>query len=75
MKLVSPFGKLAISYLSLIMEFADNGDLFQKICEHQKNNTCFAEEEIWSIFIQVVIGLRALHEMKILHRDLKVLFP
>lgn len=54
------------------MEFADNGDLFQKITEHQKNNTNFSENEIWSVFIQVVIGLRALHELKILHRDLKV---
>ena len=53
------------------MEFADNGDLFQKICEHQKNNTCFSETEIWSIFIQVVRGLRALHELQIMHRDMK----
>ena len=57
------------------MEFADNGDLFQKICEHQKNNTSFSESEIWSIFVQVVVGLRALHELKILHRDLKALIP
>ena len=53
------------------MEFADNGDLFQKICEHQKNGTSFSETEIWSIFIQVVRGLRSLHELQIMHRDLK----
>jgi len=57
---------------SIVMEFADNGDLFQKICEHQKNNTHFSEDEIWSIFIQVVRGLRALHDLNIMHRDLKV---
>ena len=54
------------------MEFADNGDLFQKITEHQKNSTCFTENEIWLVFIQVVKGLRALHDLKILHRDMKV---
>ena len=54
------------------MEFADKGDLFQKICEHQKNHTNFSESEIWTILIQVIVGLRALHELNILHRDLKV---
>jgi NIMA (never in mitosis gene a)-related kinase 1/4/5 len=33
------------------MEYADNGDLFQKITEHQKNKTTFSEQEIWKIFI------------------------
>ena len=55
------------------MEFADNGDLFQKITDHQKKGTFFTEEEIWHVFIQVVRGLRALHELKILHRDMKVM--
>lgn len=53
------------------MEFADNGDLFQKICQHQSKGTYISEKEIWTIFIQMVLGLKALHEMKILHRDLK----
>jgi NIMA (never in mitosis gene a)-related kinase len=53
------------------MEYADNGDLFQKICTHQKGSTYFKEEDIWKIFINVVRGLRALHELRIFHRDLK----
>ena len=53
------------------MEYADSGDLFQKICEHQKNNTFFKEDDIWKIFIKVVRGLKCLHEIMIFHRDLK----
>lgn len=57
--------------LSIIMEYADGGDLYEKINTHTKNNTKFSEEEIWSIVIQITRGLKAMHELKILHRDLK----
>jgi len=65
-------------YFSIIMEFADNGDLYQKITMNKKNNTLFDEESIWKVFIQVklkkvIIGLRALHKLNIMHRDLKVI--
>lgn len=59
--------------LYIVMEYMNSGDLFQKIETHRKDNSSFPEAEIWSIFTQVVQGLRALHHMKIMHRDLKVL--
>jgi len=54
------------------MEYADGGDLLQKIFEYKKKGCQFKEEEIWDIFVQIVKGLTTLHELKILHRDIKV---
>jgi len=59
------------SSLCLIMEFADRGDLYQKIIQNKKKAIFLEEMEIWRIFIQLVKGLKSLHELKILHRDLK----
>lgn len=53
------------------MEYADNGDLFQKICDNQTNGTSMNEQEVWTIFIQIVRGLKAMHDLNIMHRDLK----
>ena len=57
--------------LGMVMEFADGGDLYQKIVENRKTQRLFEESDIWRIFIQLVKGLKALHELNILHRDLK----
>ena len=54
--------------LCIVMEYADEGDLFQKITLYQKLKTSFDEADIWRIFIQITKGLNDLHEYKILHR-------
>lgn len=54
------------------MEFADDGDLYQKIVDRKKRKELFEESEIWSVLIQTVVGLRTLHSLNIMHRDLKV---
>jgi len=53
------------------MDYADGGDVFQLIKDHQKSNKLIDEDEIWKIFITAIRGLKMLHDMKIMHRDLK----
>ena len=57
--------------LGIVMEYADKGDLYQKISQNKKSLSLLQENEIWRIFIQLVKGLKSLHDLKILHRDMK----
>ena len=59
------------STLCIIMEYAGGGDLLHKINSHKKLCSYFSEETVWAYLIQMTKGLRTLHNMKILHRDLK----
>lgn len=65
------FFENATGDLCIIMEMADNGDLLQAIEKNKKTKTKFSEKQIWHYFIQTVRGLKALHDLKIVHRDIK----
>ena len=57
--------------LNIVMEYAEGGDLSSKIKETRKKNSYFEEEMIWSTLIQILEGLKYLHQSHIIHRDLK----
>lgn len=57
--------------LIIIMEMADGGDLLQAIEKHKKGRTKMKEPQIWHLYTQIVRGLKALHDLKIIHRDIK----
>ena len=59
------------SSLNIVMEYADDGDLETKIIKMRKEGGMFNESLIWSYSIQMIEGLKALHDKKVMHRDIK----
>ena len=51
------------------MDYADGGDLAARIKGQRSRN--FSEEQILDWFTQIWLGLKHIHDRKILHRDLK----
>lgn len=58
-------------HLNIVMEYCTHGDLHTFLLK--RVNTLLSEMRIWKFFIQIVLGVDALHSKKILHRDLKTL--
>lgn len=57
--------------LCIVMDYADGGDLANKIEEAKKDNKNYSEPQILDWFTQICLALKHVHDRKIIHRDLK----
>ncbi len=57
--------------LCIVMEYADSGDLLDKIKEHKKKSEYIEEKKIIDWFTQILLAIKHCHENKIIHRDIK----
>ncbi|XP_061209141.1 serine/threonine-protein kinase Nek5 isoform X2 [Neopsephotus bourkii] len=55
--------------LYIVMEYCDGGDLMTRI--NMQHGVLFDEDQILSWFVQISLGLKHIHDKKILHRDIK----
>ncbi|XP_066467594.1 serine/threonine-protein kinase Nek5 isoform X2 [Tiliqua scincoides] len=55
--------------LYIIMEYCDGGDLMKRI--NMQRGVLFDEDKILDWFVQISLGLKHIHDRKILHRDVK----
>uniref|UniRef100_F7DMM6 non-specific serine/threonine protein kinase n=1 Tax=Equus caballus TaxID=9796 RepID=F7DMM6_HORSE len=55
--------------LFIVMEYCDGGDLMKRI--NRQRGVLFSEDQILSWFVQISLGLKHIHDRKILHRDIK----
>lgn len=57
--------------LSLVMEYADAGDLQQLLRRQAESQALFEAVTLFAIFAQLVVAVAHAHKHRVLHRDLK----
>lgn len=59
------------SLLAIVMDYADGGDLYQRINRTRKAGQQLVERQILRWFTEASLALKYMHDMHVLHRDLK----
>jgi len=59
------------STLAIIMDYADGGDLYQRIGRTRKAGQSIPERQIVRWFTEASLALKYMHDKHVLHRDLK----
>jgi len=57
--------------LCIVMDYAEGGDLYNRIAKQRKAQQNFPENQIVRWFTQLSLAMKHLHERHVLHRDLK----
>ncbi|XP_072900090.1 serine/threonine-protein kinase Nek5-like isoform X4 [Hemitrygon akajei] len=55
--------------LYIVMEYCDGGDLMHRV--NMQQGVWFEEDQVLDWFVQICLGLKHIHDRKILHRDIK----
>ncbi|XP_051882486.1 serine/threonine-protein kinase Nek5-like [Pristis pectinata] len=55
--------------LYIVMEYCDGGDLMHRV--KMQHGVGFEEDQVLDWFVQICLGLKHIHDRKILHRDIK----
>ena len=56
---------------NIVMEYCDGLDLRKFINEHKKRNKFIKKELIYQIISDICLGIKEIHNKKVIHRDLK----
>jgi NIMA (never in mitosis gene a)-related kinase 1/4/5 len=56
--------------LYIVTEFAQHGDMLAYLKAKRRQGN-IPEQTVWSLFIQMCLGVKTMHDANILHRDLK----
>mmetsp|Transcript_5085 Transcript_5085/g.11200 ORF Transcript_5085/g.11200 Transcript_5085/m.11200 type:complete len:317 (+) Transcript_5085:241-1191(+) len=67
------FWEVSSGSLFMVLEYVDGGDLYNMLLKRRTVRQFLSEDEIWSLFYQICLGVHHLHTNGIIHRDIKTL--